>query len=252
MARRNAPPGPTKAKAANKPRIQRKPKDEGVTVVNDRKTETDVAKLIDCLDEWTRELRAARSPAPEVPARRSRSSAQVRKVVSTVSPTPSYPRGNPLTESMEFSDRQGVVWLAYIEGAPLTPSEQRGRAAVLPDRHLRFDSAIESRFTSHVPAGSPFLAEARLQSLLDEAEPDLPVAVTAGSPTRALINPVTEWSARAVESGREVIADGSRRWQETASQREALRRQVLERLSGAANTMQGMVDGVLGHRPAQP
>jgi hypothetical protein len=154
---------------------------------------------------------------------------------------------------MEFTDRDGVVWLAYIEGAPQTPRQQRGKAAVLPERHLRFDSAIESRFTSHVPAGSPFLAEARLQSLLDEAQPELPpLAVTTGSPTRALFSPVTEWSARAVESGREVIADNSRRWQETASQREALRRQVLERLSGAANTMHGMVEVVLGHRPAQP
>ena len=252
MARRNAPPGPTKAKAANKARIQRKPEDEAVTVMDYRKTENDVAKLIDCLDEWTRDLRAARSAAPELPPRRSRSSSHVPKVVSTVSRTPSYPRGNPLTESMEFTDRDGVVWLAYIEGASLTPSEQRRRAAVLPDRHLRFDSAIESRFTSQVPAGAPFLAEARLQSLLDEAEPDLPLAVTTGSPTRALISPVTEWSARAVESGREAIADGSRRWQETASQREALRRQVLERLSGAANTMHGMVEVVLGHRPAQP
>jgi hypothetical protein len=253
MARRNAPPGPTKAKAANRPRIQKKPEDEAVTVVNDRSTETDVAKLINCLDEWTRELRAARSTAPEVPPRRSRSSSHGRKVVSAVSRTPQYPRGNPLTESMEFKDRKGVVWLAYIEGAPLTQSEQRGRVAVLPDRRLRFDSAIESRFTSHVPAGSPFLAEARLQALLDEAEQDLAsVAVTPSSPTRALISPVAEWSALAVESGREVLADGSRRWQETASQREALRRQVLERLSGAANTMHGMVDVVLGHRPAQP
>lgn len=251
MARRNAPPGRTKAKAAKKPRIQRKP-DEGHTVVNYRKTENDVAKLIDCLNDWTQDLRAAHSAALEVPPPRNRPSSHTRKVASKASRTPSYPRGNPLTESMEFTDRDGGVWLAYIEGAPLTPSEQRGRAAVLPDRHLRFDSPVESRFTSQVPAGSPFLAEARLQSLLDNAEPNLPVAVTTDSPTRALISPVTEWSARAVESGREVIADGSRCWQETASQREALRRQLLERLSGAANTMHGMVDVVLGHRPAQP
>jgi hypothetical protein len=251
MARRNAPPGRTKAKAAKKPRIRRKP-DEAPTVVNYRKTENDVAKLIDCLNDWTQDLRAAHSAALEVPPGKSRSSSHTRKVVSAALRTPSYPRGNPLTESMEFTDRDGIVWLAYIEGAPLTLSEQRGRAAVLPDRHLRFDSPVESRFTALVPAGSPFLAETRLQSLLDDAQPDLPLAVTTESPTRALISPVTEWSARAVESGREVIADGSRCWQETASQREALRRQLLERLSGAANTMHGMVDVVLGHRPAQP
>ena len=59
----------------------------------------------------------------------------------------------------------------------------------LPDRHLRFDSATESRFTSHLPAGSPFLAEARLQSLLDEAQPDPPLAMTTGSPAPALSSP---------------------------------------------------------------
>ncbi|HKH82864.1 MAG TPA: hypothetical protein VKA25_04185 [Gemmatimonadales bacterium] len=251
MARRNAPPGPTKAKAAKKARTQKKP-DEPIAVVNYRKTENDMAKLIESLNEWTQDLRAAHSAALEVPARKSRSASNTRKAVSTASRKPSYPRGNPLTESMEFKDHEGMVWLVYIEGAPLTPNEQRGRAAVLPDRHLRFDSPAESRFTSHVPAGSPFLAEVRLQSLLDNAEPDLPMAATTDSPKRALIGPVTEWSARAVESGREVIADGSRCWQETASQREALRRQLLERLSGAANTMHGMVDVVLGHRPARP
>ncbi len=46
---------------------------------------------------------------------------------------------------------------------------QQRSANVLPDRHLRFDSATESRFASLLHAGSPFLAEARLQSLLDEA-----------------------------------------------------------------------------------
>ena len=46
---------------------------------------------------------------------------------------------------------------------------QRRSANVLPDRHLRFDSATESRFASLLHTGSPFLAEARLQSLLDEA-----------------------------------------------------------------------------------
>jgi hypothetical protein len=260
MAARNvsptpAEPKPAEPKPANRHRQQRKPEYPSVTAANYRKTEKDVAKLIDCLADWKRDLRAARSAAPEVPPRRSRSCSNAPRVVPTVSLTPFYPRGNPLTESMEFTDRDGAVWLAYIEGAQLAPGKQRGRASALPDRHLRFDSAAGSRFTSLVPAGSPFLAEARLQSLLDEAQPDLPVAVTTGSPARALSNPgyrVNEWSTRAVESGREAIADWSRRWQQTAGRSEALRRHVLELLSGAANTMHGMVEVLLGHRPARP
>jgi hypothetical protein len=253
MAGRNAPSKPAEPKLANRQRYQKKPEYESVPAVNYSRTEQDVVKLIDCLAEWTRDLQAARSAAPEVPPRRSRSPSHARRVASTVSRTPAYPRGNPLTESMEFTDRDGAVWLAYIEGAqPAAPRRQRGSPNVLPDRHLRFDSATESRFTSRVPAGSPFLAEARLQSLLDEAQPDLPLAVTTGSPARARFRPghrVVEWSAQAVGSGREAIADWSRRWQQ---QSEAPRRHVLELLSGAADTMQGKIEVLLGHRPAQP
>ena len=255
MAGRNAPSKPAEPKLANRQRYQKKPEYESVPAVNYSRTEKDVVKLIDCLAEWTRDLQAARSAAPEVPPRRSRSPSHARRVASTVSRTPAYPRGNPLTESMEFTDRDGVVWLAYIEGAQPAPRRQRGSANVLPDRHLRFDSATESRFTSLVPAGSPFLAESRLQSLLDEAQPDLPLALTTGSPARARFSPghrVIKWFTRAVESGREAMADWPRRWQQTASRREALRRDTLELLSGAANTMHGMVEVLLGHRPARP
>jgi hypothetical protein len=255
MAETNAPATPAEPKLATKQRQRRKPEDRSVTAVNDSRTEKDVAKLIDCLAEWTRDLQAVRSGAPEVPPRRSRSPSRVRRVVSTASRTPSYPRGNPLTESMEFTDRDGAVWLAYIEGAQSAPRRQRGSATALPGRHLRFDSATESRFTSLVPAGSPFLGEARLQSLLAEAQPNLPSALNTGSPARArfsLGHRVIEWSTLAVESGREAIADWSRRWQKKASPSEALRRHVLELLSGAANTMHGMVDVLLGHRPARP
>ena len=111
-----------------------------------------------------------------------------------------------------------------------TQEEQLGSASLLPDRHLRFDSATESRFTSLVPAGSPFLAEARLQSLLDESQPDPPSALTTGSPARTTSSPgdrAIYVSTRAVESGREAIADWSQRCQQTASRIEALRRHVL-------------------------
>lgn len=248
MAGRNASSKPAAPKSAKRHPHQKKAEYEPVTAANSRKTEKDVTKLIDCLAEWTRDLRAARSAAPPVRSSRSRSPSHARRAVPSVSLTPSYPRGNPLTESMEFTDRDGTVWLAYIEGSRPAPRKPRDSAVLLPGRHLRFDSAAESRFTSRVPAGSPFLAMSRLQSLLDEAEPDLPSDVTTAS-ARSLSSPghrVVQWSTRAVESGREAIGDCSRRWQETASRRQALRRQMLELLSGAANAMYGTRAGSEG------
>jgi hypothetical protein len=255
MAHRNAPPGPAEPKPANRRPHQKKPDSESVTSVKYRKMDKEVAKLIDCLAEWTRDLQAARSAAPDVSPRRHRSRSEARRVVSTVLQAPAYPRGNPLTESMEFSDRDGAVWLVYIEGASQPPGWQVDGATALPDRHLRFDSASESRFTSHLPAGSPFLAEARLQSLLDEAQPDPPVTMTTGSPAPALASPkdqAIEWTTGAVEAGREAIADWSGQWQQTASRMGALRRHLHELMSGATNTMHGMVEGLLRHRPARP
>ena len=50
----DALPKPAEPKPANRHRQQRKPVPESVPAVNYRKTEKDVAKLIDCLAEWTR------------------------------------------------------------------------------------------------------------------------------------------------------------------------------------------------------
>jgi hypothetical protein len=66
-----------------------------------------------------------------------------------------------------------------------------------------------------VPAGSPFLADARLQSLLDEAQPVPPLASATSSSSgdsSILGHPVIEWASRAGELGRAVVADWSRRW----------------------------------------
>jgi hypothetical protein len=252
MAGRNASARPAERRRANRRQHQRKPKPEPVAAVSRSKTERDVVKLIECLAEWTRDLQAERSAALKVPSRR-RSRSRARRV-STVSLPPSYPRGNPLTESMEFTDRDGAVWLAYIEGgAQPRPEPQPTAATVLPERHLRFDSATESRFTASLPAGSPFLAEARLQSLLDGAQYHPPLASTTGSPAQALSGAehrVARWT-RAVESGREAITDWPRRWRQTASRRQTPRRYVRELLSGAAHTMHAMVEVLLGHRPAR-
>ena len=255
MAGRSVAPGPAEPKVANSRQHRRKPENGSETTTNYRKTEKDVDKLIHCLAEWTEDLRTARCAAPEAPLRRRQSPSHGRRAVPTVSLARFYPRGNPLTLSMEFTDRDGAVWLAYVEGAPGTPRRRRRRAAVLPERHLRFDSATESLFTSLVPAGSPFLAEGRLQSLLDEAQADPPLVLTNRSPPPAILSlrySRIEWPIRAVESGRQAIAGWARRWQQTASRREALHRHFLELLSGAANTMHGLLEVLLGQRPARP
>jgi hypothetical protein len=75
----------------------------------------------------------------------------------------------PLTQVMEFTDSGGTAWLAYVEATPPVRRWRFLSEAVLPGRRLRFDSANESRATSTVPAGSPFLPEFRLQVLLSEA-----------------------------------------------------------------------------------
>jgi hypothetical protein len=170
-----------------------------------------------------------------------------------VSLTPFYPRGNPLTESMPFTDGDGVSWLAYIEGAPPVPARLWSQT-VLPGRRLRFDSATESRVTARLPAGSPFLTDARLQALLDEAEPVPPLAsATASSPGDAsnLGHPMIKWADRAGESGRAVVAEWSRGWQRRANWRRTLHRRVMELLSGATETLHVTVLGVLGRRRAR-
>jgi hypothetical protein len=252
MAGRSAAPKPAKPAQAKRQRQQKKLKYESVPAGSSRKTEKDVIRLITCLADWTRDLQEARAATPGVLPRGSRSRSQARR--RSVSRTPAYPRGNPLTESMEFRDREGVCWLAYIEGVELSPRLESTGVIVLPERHLRFDSATESRFTSALPAGSPFLAEARLQSLLDQARPDLPNSSTSGAPARSLSSlggRVIEWPTRAIESGGAAIADWSRRLRRTASSA-GLRRRVWDLLSGAANTTHGVVGALTGHRPARP
>jgi hypothetical protein len=84
---------------------------------------------------------------------------------------PPLPAGVPLTDSMELTDRDGACWLVYIEGIPRPAARFRTEPRGFPGRRLRFDSAVESRVITPVPAGSPFLTEARLQQLLDHAGP---------------------------------------------------------------------------------
>lgn len=83
---------------------------------------------------------------------------------------PAYPRGNPLTDWVGMTDAAGTCWLAYVEPAPADAPLRRS-AAMLPGRRLRFDSLDASLVVSPIPAGSPYLSEARLQRLLSEAGP---------------------------------------------------------------------------------
>ncbi len=248
MAGRKAAPKQAAPKTTNGQRRSRV-ETKSETPLDRSRMEEDLVKLVDSLTEWTREMQAVRPAAPEPPAPRRRSPSGAKKVAVKASATPLYERGNPLTQSMNFTDRDGKVWLAYVEGAEPAPTHRLRRPTTLPVRRLRFDSATESRFATSVPAGSPWLAEPRLQALLDQARPDQPPAATAEPPAAG--DWVVEWPLRAAKSGQEAVAGGYRRWQEGAPKRKALSRKVLDIASEAAETMHGMADVVLGHRPAR-
>ena len=111
---------------------------------------------------------------------------------------------------MPFTDRGGVGWLAYIEGVPTDRSPRLRGRTTLPGRRLRFDSATESRLTTQVPAGSPFLSDARLQSLLDDAQPVPPPPPSRRSSDAGVRrHPVIAWASEAGEFGA-LLADRSR------------------------------------------
>ena len=246
MAGRKAAPKPA---ATKRQRRQTPVETKSDTAVDRSRTEEDMVRLIESLTEWTREMQAVRPATPEAPAPRRRSRTGAGKAAAKPSPAPLYPRGNPLTEAMKFTDRDGAVWLAYVEGTDPSPSRRRWKAAVLPGRRLRFDGPTESRFTSSIPAGSPFLAEARLQSLVDEARPDQNPADSVAAPAAG--EWVVEWPVRAAKSGQEAVADGYRRLQEGAPQLKALGRKVIDLASEAAESVHGITDVILGHRPAR-
>lgn len=179
--------------------------------------------------------------------------ARARRVFPTVTLTRLYPRGNPLTESMPFTDGNGICWLAYIEGVPPALSQRLWSQTVLPGRHLRFDSATESRVTTSLPAGSPFLADTRLRSLLGEAQlvPLTPTTSSSAESSTTHGYRVIEWATRPGELGRAVGADWSRRWRRSAKLRQALYRRGLELVSAASSTLHVMAEAVLGRSHAR-
>jgi hypothetical protein len=152
------------------------------------------------------------------------------------------PRGNPLTESMPFTAQDGTSWLAYIEGVPHAPIVYGARPS-LPPRRLRFDSANESRVTAELPAGSPFLSDARLETLLDRAQPIAPPTTASWEPIESTVQlrRAIEWSTRAGKAGVTTLAGWARRWREGADRRRALRRQAAQLLAGAIETTRRVV-----------
>ena len=157
---------------------------------------------------------------------------------------PFYPRGNPHTESMPFTASDGVLWLAYIEGLPPDPPRRLRlwSQAALPGRRLRFDCATVSRVTTDLPAGSPFLADARLRALLDDAQPVPPAAWVPSRRSGASTSrehPGIEWVTRAGEAGRAVLAGWSRRCRQ-------------ELVPTASNTLHLVAEAILGRRRARP
>ncbi len=179
-------------------------------------------------------------PPPHAPPRRPQG----------VPPTPFYPRGNPLTESTPFTDADGVCWLAYIEGVPAGRLPRRRGRVALPGRRLRFDSAPESRTTTQVPAGSPFLSDARLQRLLDTAQPVPPPPPSRRS-SDVRRHPVIELASRAEELGA-VLTDPSWPRRRTADQRLALPYRLRQLVSTAFDRLLQPVEAVLMGRRGRP
>ncbi len=126
---------------------------------------------------------------------------------------PPYPSGVPLTDSMEFTGRDGARWLAYIEGIPRPQARFWSQPTGFPGRRLRFDSAAGSRVVTPVPAGSPFLTDPRLQDLLDRSEPldaiIAPAPASAGPGHR-----LVESARRSARHAAALLTEASRHWRE--------------------------------------
>jgi hypothetical protein len=97
---------------------------------------------------------------------------------------PFPPRGDALTDTVVFDDRDGVRWLVYVEATPPMRGAGFWQRTTMPGRVTRFDTAMESRVSAERPAGTPYLPEPQLQSLLDESRPL--ASASTGRPLDAL------------------------------------------------------------------
>ena len=168
--------------------------------------------------------------------RRGRTPSGARSVQLPAPPVtrPAYPRGNAHTDWVAITDADGTSWLCYVE--PVTPEESfRRSAAVLPGRRLRFDSLERSLCVSSVPAGAPFLSEARLHQLLAEAGPLVaspgrarPV-VGAGQALRSV-----DWGASLAGVGAALREAAVQQWRSTAELRRLCTRGLVHLVAPAA------------------
>ncbi len=161
---------------------------------------------------------------------------------------PPYPVGLPLTESMEFTGRDGTSWLVYIEAVPPPPRSRWRSQTLLPARRLRFDSVRESRIVTPVPAGAPFLTDVRLQGLLDRSAPlDLSGAGEPARPQRR--HDVRRSAGHEARSAASLLAEGRQRWSRGAEGRRAFRSRVEAGAVLAADRVVAWVAGLLKGRP---
>jgi hypothetical protein len=153
---------------------------------------------------------------------------------------------------MDLTSRDGTRWAVYVEAVP--SNRRRARISgvdLLPDRRLRFDSNSESRVLSEVPAGSPFLPEARLQELLAFAAP----LAGAGSPAEVSLPPEADRGssqspARALQLGAAVAAtaavtEGARRWRQARERQRSIRSRLDRGLAAAAERVTLWVGALL-------
>jgi hypothetical protein len=151
-----------------------------------------------------------------------------------------YPRGNALTDTMPFTDRDAVHWLVYVEGIPPDPRSRRWGQTVLPGRRLRFDSAMESRTSIQVPAGSPYLTEPRLQSLLDQAQPVLAGPKPQAVAMRVPLPPPGESGARRERPGAAASEALRRLWRWASDPAPPLVNLLEQFVSALLATLQGL------------
>lgn len=166
---------------------------------------------------------------------------------------PPYPLGVPLTDVMELIGRDGTCWFAYVEVIPSPTRSRWRRQTLLPARWLRFDSASESRTTTPVPAGAPFLAEVRLQNLLDRAtslqDSDLGAAARPHRQRRTLRAVARATPLAAAGLAGAALAAGGRRWRRSAERGRALGSRAEELVVEAADRLIAWVGGLLRGRP---
>ncbi len=153
---------------------------------------------------------------------------------------------------MPFTDREGELWLVYIEGLPPVQPRWFWSVAALPGRRLRFDSSKDSRVISDVPAGAPFLTETRLQALLDRAGP-VPVALST-RPARMTSEPVVRvgrWAAKVGGLARATQGDWSERWDRGASRRRQLGYRLRRTIRGLEARLLHLEEMISGRRGAR-